>query len=165
MMESSANRTAVWPLRFSHRTPVFGNGYVALVEFSGRLLARSEVDGIWIDGVNPGAFSVGAKTLADAGKAIRDALAGVLIDYAADTKTFDEFRAAVTTFFDTTDSQSEDEWRTAVEDVRAHRVAAPAGLKVESADGEIGVSVTSLQLQHTTTEDNPPASSELAAAA
>jgi hypothetical protein len=117
-------KETAWPLRFTHRVPVLGKGFVALVELSGKLLARPEADGagVWIEGVNPGAFAVGVRTFEHAGAAIREALQAVFVDFAEEAATFADFKALVEQFFHQTDEATVNEWTAAVADVRARHL-------------------------------------------
>ncbi len=144
---------------------MFGNGFVALVEFSGRLLARQESEGIWIDGVNPGGFAIGAASFHDAGQAVRDALTLTLIDFAAEATTFEAFEAEVERFFHETDAASVTEWTVAVEAVRSQRLQGPPELPVESADAALVVRVVCKSTENVSAQDNPTPEPVLKAAA
>src|SRR5829696_677493 len=75
-----------WPLIFRHRGPVLGNGFVAIVEFDGRILGRPDGpnDAIWIDGVNPGGFAFGAANIRAVRLELQSTLSKILIDIAED---------------------------------------------------------------------------------
>ena len=49
-------KSIAWPLIFTYAGPVFGKGFLAQVELCGRLLAVPEIEGVWLDGVNPEAL-------------------------------------------------------------------------------------------------------------
>src|SRR5438105_3607256 len=69
MTETATSITAnasAWPLIFSYKGTIMGKGFLAEIALTGRLLASQEMAGVWLYGVNPGALSVGAPTLADA---------------------------------------------------------------------------------------------------
>ncbi|MEW5980816.1 MAG: hypothetical protein AB1806_00435 [Acidobacteriota bacterium] len=117
--------STVWPLLFSFRGPVMGQGFLAVVELRGRLLARQTEDGIILDGVNPGGFSCQAPTLDLANLDLRGTLLEILADVAFEAPTFDAFRQEVTRFFEETDAESVDEWQAAVDALRAARLAEP----------------------------------------
>ncbi len=58
---------------------------------------------MWIDGVNPGAIALGAKTLNETPVELRNTLARVFIDFAREALDFDDFKARVEAFFEETD--------------------------------------------------------------
>jgi hypothetical protein len=147
-----------WPLLFKHRSPVLGNGFVALVEMHGRLLARPDAeqgpDGIWIDGVNPGALALPAENIRSASHALRSALTGVLVDFAEEASSFDDFKAAVEEFFRETDAETVGEWEACVAEVQSGRLSSPGLLPVLSANVPLLVQVTRKSTEAVTPKDN-----------
>lgn len=72
-----------YPLLFSYRDPVIGNGYVAGVEMRGRALLTAEDDeGWWVEGVSPGGFASGGATRQEALSSFRTTYQHVLVDIA-----------------------------------------------------------------------------------
>ena len=159
----------VWPLVFTHRGTILGNGFLAEVQLRGRLLATPEVEGVWLYGVNPGALSVGAGTLEQANSELRETLTRLFIDFAQEANGFDAFKATVERFFKETDKETEADWDQAVASVREGRVPVPSGLPRQDANGERYVSVTLKPIEELTPKDNPlvqqEANPEFAAAA
>ena len=84
-MSQTGTTSHAWPLLFKHHGTILGKGFLADIEIHGRVLATPEADGVWIDGVNPGAISLGAATLNDTHAELRSTLARVFIDFAEQT--------------------------------------------------------------------------------
>ena len=143
-----------WPLLYSHRGTIMANGFLAEIELHGRLLATKEPEGVWIDGVNPGAIAVGAKTLSDTYGELRNTLARVFIDFADQSKDFDEFKAKVEHFFNETDPDTERDWEDAVLEVRSGDVVGPDELPRVNANTNRSVSVRLKTVEAVTTKDN-----------
>ena len=143
----------VWPLLFTHRGSIIGKGFVAEVAIFGRLIARVEAEGVWFDGVNPGAMAVGAKTLSEGGPEVRDVITSVLVDFAEEADTFDDFKARVEAFVNETDDGTVAEWKDAVQQVRDGHVTIP-DLPMHSADQAVSVKVIQKPLSALTSADN-----------
>jgi len=151
----SQNAPHAWPLLFKHRGTLLGKGFIADIEILGRVLARPEVDGVWIDGVNPGAISLGAATLNDTHSELRGMLARIFVDFAEQTTNFDEFKARAEQFFAETDQESVQEWETAVEAVRAGRISGPDGIPRQDANAaRFYITVTAKPVEDVTPKDN-----------
>ena len=153
-MSQTGTSSHSWPLLFKHRGTILGKGFLADIEIHGRLLATPEADGVWIDGVNPGAISLGAATLNDTQAELRSMLARVFIDFAEQTANFAEFKVRVEAFFNESDEESEREWEAAVEAVRGGRVAGPDGLQRQDAKAPRFVKVTQKTVEAVTPKDN-----------
>jgi hypothetical protein len=91
-------KSVVWPLLFTYKGPIIGNGFLSNVELCGKLLAFPETEGVWIDGVNPGAFALGAATLDVANRELREALTRVLVDFAGTAESFASVKAATSCY-------------------------------------------------------------------
>lgn len=154
-----------WPLLFRYRGPVLGKGYVAVVEFHGRLLARPDGNGVWLDGVNPGALALGAPTIQAARKELNSALTGVFVDFAEETDSFEAFKAQVERFFYDTDASSVDEWQACVAEVQSGRISSPGLLPVFKASSPLLVEVTRKSADAVTPQDNPEPEPVLASVA
>lgn len=142
-----------FPLCFRYLGSVIGRGFIAKVDFQGRVLAVIENDGAWLNGVNPGAVAAGDKTLDDANRTLRDTMTKVFIDFAEEAEDFDGFRRRVEEFYHATDSDL-DEWNKAVELIRSGNVQIPEGIK-RCPDPEYFVHVTAKTMAQLTPEDNP----------
>jgi hypothetical protein len=151
-----------WPLLFKYRGPVLGKGFVALVTFHGRLLARPENGEIWFDGVNPGGFAFGAANIRAASAELRSTITGILVDIAEESNSFDEFRGEVERFFEETDAQTQGEWDACVSEVQHGRIKSPGLLPVESANSPLLVEVVLKPTEEVTPRDNTPQEPALA---
>ncbi len=92
-------KPTIWPLLFTHKGSVFGNGFLADIELCGRLLAEPNAEGVWLYGVKPGALAVGAVNLATANTELLKALVAVFVDFAEESKTFGQFKSMVEQYF------------------------------------------------------------------
>lgn len=151
----SDTRASAWPLLFTYSGPIFGRGYLASVRFCGRLLAWPETEGIWIDGVNPGGFAVGGKTLDEANLELRDSLTKILVDFAFEAESFEAFQEAVQRFYHETDDTSTALWEEALSALRAGTLPVPTGLQRKPADWECSIVVELKRLEDLTPQDNP----------
>lgn len=143
----------VWPLCFKYTGPVLGNGFIAHIELTGRLLAILETDGVWLNGITPAAMAVTAQTLEAASPIHRDALTKIFIDFAQESKTFEEFEAQVKEFFWAEDDEIND-WKSAVGRIESGQETIPEGLK-RCPDPEIGIKVIRRSMEQLTPADNP----------
>jgi hypothetical protein len=142
-----------WPLCFTYTRSVIGTGFLAHVAFCGRTLAVPEPDGVWLYGVNPGAVAVGGANLAEAHKALHEALTKVLIDFAEQSTTYDEFSDKVLAFYNQTDEDLS-VWETAVNNIKAGQVQPPDGIR-RCPDPDLYVKVEPKRLDQLTPADNP----------
>ncbi|MPZ20883.1 MAG: hypothetical protein GEV06_23710 [Luteitalea sp.] len=146
--------TPTYPLLFSYRDLVFGNGYVAeVVATNGRALVEEEDGAIWFEGVNPGGMAASGRSPDEAHAAFRERFRHVLADLASEAETFDAFRREVARFFDETNEPAERDWLAAVEAVRAGEVRAE-GLPQKPAASPRSVRV--LMRHSFTARDNDP---------
>jgi hypothetical protein len=159
-------KSAAWPLFFTYKGPVFGNGFLSYVELCGRVLAVQETEGVWLNGVNPGAFAVGATTLETANQALREALAKVFIDFAETTDSFESFKTMVEGYYHATDPETVGEWERAVKAVAEGLMPVPEGLP-RKPGWKCFLRVSQKSIEQITPGDNPPVvfDRQLAAAA
>ncbi len=98
---------AVIPLFFRYRDVVFGRGFAATVETTGRALGEREGDDYVMAGVEPGGLAAGGATPEEARHAFRRTFTEVLFDLAADAPSFQAFKESVEAFVGTSnDSRS-----------------------------------------------------------
>lgn len=157
-----------WPLIFKFRGPVFGKAFVAVVEFHGRVLARSEGEPgeVSIEGVHPGGFAVAPQTLRASPLELQKILIGILFDIAEEADTFEAFKAEVETFFWTTDAETQGEWDACVKEVRNGSLQPiPGLLPVLPANLPLLVEVTHKPQEKVTPQDNGTPEPVLAAVA
>lgn len=136
----TANVT-LYPLLCGFRDLVEGKHFLAEVHAIGRVLARKEEDGWWIDGVNPGGMSVGGETLNEAVAELRETFKKVMFDIAADVESFEGFKAGVELFFNESDAETVREWKEARDAVRAGRLTMTELPRAEMADSAYCVRV------------------------
>jgi hypothetical protein len=160
-------KSIAWPLMFTYAGPVFGKGFLAQVELCGRLLASPETDGVWLDGVNPGGFALGATTLVEANRELRAALTRVFIDFAESANTFADFKEALERFYRETDQETVTAWEEALKAVQEGVVPIPSGLSRKPPGWECFIKVTEKTVEQLTPDDNLPVVNvhQLAAAA
>lgn len=134
-----------YPLLFSRRELVEGNGFVARVAVSGRALLTEEDGEVWVEGVNPGGFAAGGKSPGEALAEFSSAFRSILFDIAADADRFEDFRDEIQKFFQETSPPGLREWEEAVQEVRAGRISAE-WLKKRPAESKLGVEVVEVSV-------------------
>lgn len=152
-----------YPLFFTYRDRIFGNGFLAEVASHGRILCATEDDERWVYGVEPGGIAATGENEKAALEAYRQSFTNVLVDLAAEAASFDEFHAAVLRFFAEVNHETEADWKRAVEQVRQRAIDLP--IKREDADSECYVLVEQKQQPSFTPKDNEPPYLEPALAA
>jgi hypothetical protein len=153
-MTTQAPNTVAWPLIFTYRGTILGKGFVANIEFQGRVLACPESTGVWVYGVNPGAIAVSAPTLEATNIELRKVITQLFIDFAQEAPTFGRFKAAVEEFVHESDSDSDTEWQNARLAVKDGRVATPSDLPKDHAEATCSVTVTEKPMAAVTAADN-----------
>lgn len=114
----------LYPLVFSFRDLIAGNGFVAAVAMDGRvLLAEEDDDDFWMFGVQPGGIAGGNSQRAAAFSEFKKRYLSVLYDIAADVTSFDLFKKGVTTFFDEVNAPNLADWERALKEVRAGNIS------------------------------------------
>ncbi len=133
------------PLFFRYRDVVFGRGFAATIETTGRALCVREDDEFVMAGVEPGGMAVGGATREEAQAAFRKTFTEALFDIAAEAETFQAFKAEVERFVYQTAPATIDEWRRSV---AASRLAVRDDVDVprERADLPARVVVSHLEL-------------------
>jgi hypothetical protein len=154
-----------YPIIFTLRDPVVGQGFLAGVEVNGRALMREEEEGFWIDGVNPGAVCAGGASRDEALLRFRESYRTVLYDIASSAGSFEDFRAEVERFFWEETPGEAQAWQRAVEELRTDPGKAGDWLPVATTYPEPRVSVVRFEKEQLEPRDNPAERMELAAAA
>ena len=155
--------TVYIPLFFTYRDHIFGNGFMADVISHGRVLAATEDNEHWVYGVQPGSFAATGEDPADAFRAYRESYRNVLFDLAEEAESSHDFEEAVTRMFSEVNSVREQEWKAAVEEVRAGNLE--LDIKREDAETENYVKIGLKHPAAASTADNHPAQVERALAA
>jgi hypothetical protein len=102
-----------YPVMFTFRDAVSGNGFLAGVTLSGRGLMVNEDDRWWVYGVRPGAIAECGQTPLEAFAKFRNRYKNVLFDIAAESNTFHSFRRDVEQFYYQPDAEEEKRWEEA----------------------------------------------------
>ena len=112
--------TTHYPVLFTFRDVIIGDGYVAHVEASGRFVIEDKGTGedVWISGVNPGGLAAKGTSQKEAAEAFRSSYRTVLIDLAEESIDFNTFKSQVETFYRSTCKATEQDWQEAVIRVR-----------------------------------------------
>ncbi len=114
-MAETVQSRVTWPLIFTYRGNVFGQGYIASFTAVSRVLAIQEEDGIWLSGVQPGGIAAGGQDLPEARAAFRRAFVGVLADIASSVGDLTAFRTEVAQFLQERDDGAFEDWTAAVD--------------------------------------------------
>lgn len=159
-----------YPLVFTFKDVVAGNGFLAGVVINGRALMTQEDERWWMLGVRPAALAAPGDTPPAAHLEFRNAYRAVLFDMAARVSGYEAFRAEVESFFNEQDEREEKRWGDAGEAIQKQKVTVEApfdGLKREPpAARPVSVHVERLdKTQHFTPNQNVLDSYALGAAA
>lgn len=111
-----------YPLLFTLRDAISGNGFLAGITISGRALMIRE-DGAWcIYGVRPGAIAESGSTPEEAFLKFRERYKSVLFDFAEEYNDFASFKAEVERFYNEPDLEEENRWTEAFRKLRSGEV-------------------------------------------
>jgi hypothetical protein len=159
-----------YPLMFTWRDVVSGNGYLAGVTLYGRVLMTREDDKWWTYGVRPGAIAEFGETPAESLNKFHDRYKMVLYDFAEAALNFESFKNEVEKFYAQPDREEENRWTQAFLAVRNGKAEVEHpfdNLPRENPEARpTGVSVQALnELQRFTPTDNIPDAYAYAAAA
>jgi hypothetical protein len=149
-----------YPLLFSYRDPVIGNGYVAGVEIHGRAILTLEDELFWVEGVNPGGIACPGETRGEALASFRLNYQQVLVELAIEADDFEEFRQKVEAMFHESSEPVVEEFEAAVAEVRRGNIDADWIERRPFDASEMTVQVVPLVL-----EPKANSASELAVAA
>lgn len=146
-----------YPILFSVRDPIIGNGFVASVAIHGRALLRDEGEGsFWIDGVFPGGMAAGGESRDEALLRFREAYQEILRDFAAEAASFEAFRKEVERFFWQETPGEHDAWKAAVSDLRANADTSDEWLPLRKTHPEPAIRVDCLVQEDSVQEDLAP---------
>jgi hypothetical protein len=104
---------------FTFRDAISGDGFLAGITLSGRVLMVQEDGKWWVYGVRPGAIAEVGETPQEALLRFRNRYKEILFDIAADFRTFESFKQEVERFFYEPDAEEERRWEDAVTAIRA----------------------------------------------
>jgi len=160
----------LYPVMFTFRDVVSGNGFLGGVTIGGRALIVPE-DGAWsIYGVRPAPIAESGQTPLEAFAKFKDAYKRVLFDLAEDAKCFDDFKKFAERFYFEPDSEEEKRWTDAVRAIRSGQVEIEESInrlpKEDPENRPAFISISQLQEKSRfTPTDNVPDQFEFAAAA
>ena len=110
---------ATYPLLFSFRDVVAGNGYYAGVVIDGRAILVEDEEGSWFYGVEPGGVAGHGDTAQEAHQDFRAGYRSVLADLSDEADDFAAFKRLAMDFLTTVNRPNEVLWEGAVERVRS----------------------------------------------
>ena len=109
-----------YPVMFTVRDTVSGNGFLAGITLTGRALMTREADGKWwVYGVRPGALAESGSTPEEAFLRFRTTYKNVLFDLVEGNGNFQMFRDKVERFYSQPEIEEEDRWEQAFNAIRS----------------------------------------------
>ena len=109
-----------YPLMFSVRDAISGNGFLAGVTMSGRVMIRLEDDDKWwMYGVRPTGITAFGNTPEEAFLRFRENYKNVLFDLAEDSSSYETFRDEVDALYSQANEEEERNWESALKAIRA----------------------------------------------
>src|SRR5688572_16709357 len=102
-----------YPVIFTLRDAISGNGFLAGVTLSGRALMVQEDGAWWTYGVRPGAMAERGSTPEESFLRFRNAYKTVLFDMAEESSTFESFKEEVERSYHQADQEEERRWQEA----------------------------------------------------
>lgn len=109
----------VYPVIYTFREVVYGDGWIASVTTRGRAVMERHEDDWWSYGVLPGALAASGGTPLEADAAFRTAFVSVLFDLASEASSLEEFRKSAEEFFNQEDEIETERWVAAVAEFRS----------------------------------------------
>jgi hypothetical protein len=111
---------ADYPVIFSLRDAVSGNGFLAGITLTGYALMTKESDEKWwMYGVRPGAIAECGATPEEAFLRFRNTYKNILFDFAEDNVDYSAFRQTVENFYYQADEEEEERWQQAFNAIRS----------------------------------------------
>jgi|SRR3990172_3594167 len=112
-----------YPLMFTFRDTVSGNGFLAGITLSGRALMAKEGENEWcIYGVRPAAIAETGATPNEAYLRYHNRYKAVLFDMAEEAHDYDAFKKNVESFYSVPDAEEEKRWEDAFKALRCGEV-------------------------------------------
>ena len=143
-----------YPLLFTYRDTLFGNGFLVEVQgINGRALCVRESDEYWVYGINPGGIAAHGDTPDAAHAAFRKTFSHVLVDLALGSDSFEVFQKSVYDFFEDTNPGYEAEWQQAIHAVRRGEVSLE-GIPIVPANSQRTIVVSVKLVENVTPQDN-----------
>jgi hypothetical protein len=111
-----------YPLMFTFRDAISGDGFLAGVTVLGKALMMKEENEWSIYGVRPAGIAESGETPVETFAHFRDRYKSVLFDIAEESKSFEDFRQEVERFFYELDEEEERRWAEAFQLIRSGSV-------------------------------------------
>lgn len=111
-----------YPVMFTVRDTVSGNGFLAGVTLNGRAVMCFEDGKWWIFGVRPAPIAESGETPQEAFLRFRNSYKNVLFDFAESSEKYENFREAVESFYQQPDDEEEARWHTAFQALRSGQI-------------------------------------------
>ena len=111
-----------YPVMFTVRDTVSGNGFLAGVTLTGRAIMCKEDEKWWVYGVRPGAIAESGTTPEEAFLRFRNRYKSVLFDLAEGMESYEKFRGCVEEFYLQPDNEEEARWMGAFHALRSGKV-------------------------------------------
>jgi hypothetical protein len=110
--------TKNYPLVMTYRGTVGNGRFDASVISTGRALVASEPEGFWVFGVDAGSLAASASTLPEACAEFHNLFNAILFELAAESATFEDFKAKAEAFFDAANDPNREDWEAALSSLR-----------------------------------------------
>jgi hypothetical protein len=111
-----------YPVMFTVRDTVSGDGYLAGVTLTGRAIITREDDKWWVYGVRPAPIAESGETPQEAFLRFRNSYKNVLFGFAGCSTKYENFREAVEQFYHQPDQEEEKRWVAAFCAIRSGEV-------------------------------------------
>jgi hypothetical protein len=111
-----------YPVMFTVRDTVSGNGFLAGVTLTGRAVITREDGKWWVYGVRPAPIAESGETPQEAFLRFRNTYKNVLFDFAECSAKYENFREVVEQFYHQPDQEEEKRWVTAFRALRSGEV-------------------------------------------
>lgn len=131
----------VVPFFYKFRDSIFGHGFVATVDTTGRAMCEQENGEFVVAGVEPGGLAASGATCDAALHAFRQTFRAVLMEIAAEAPSFDAFHAEVRRFVHETSPATLADWNAAVAAARARADQSPDVARVHP-DTPVSVAIS-----------------------
>lgn len=148
-------RKAMLPVYLKFRDHFVGEGFVARVEVSGRVLLDRDESGWAAFGVTPEAAAGTGASIDEAARAFSAHVKAIIWDFAGEATDFHDFRGKVLDFA-RTGPVTEAEWVAARDDVKRGVLDEPTLNRV-TAELPTGIDVKAIELTATANENRPTA--------
>jgi len=113
------------PFLFTFRDLISGDGFLAGITVSGRILMAAEDGKWWVYGVRPAAIAESGESPQEALFRFRTRYKEILFDIAGECRTFEAFKQEAERFFYEPDFEEERKWEDALIKIRQESLSSP----------------------------------------